>query len=131
MSFTLRLLPLLLICVGPALAAPDSAGKSAEVKGGAAQQQRSELREAVESHRSAKRDEVQRDEAAAGRRLTAAERAELREQLRRQWVASSATLHPPEAVQAETQPPERLSPMPIADAAPSRNLVPVARSQRP
>ncbi|MDM0072976.1 hypothetical protein QTH90_01185 [Variovorax sp. J2P1-59] len=48
-------------------------------------QRRTELRGAVEAHRAATRDEVRREEAAAGRRLTPAELAELRQQVRQQW----------------------------------------------
>ena len=47
---------------------------------------RNEVRDAVEAHRAAKREEVRREEAAAGRRLTAAELAELRQQVRQQWT---------------------------------------------
>jgi hypothetical protein len=47
---------------------------------------RHEVRQAVEAHRSAQREEVRREEAAAGRRLTAAELAELRSQVRQQWT---------------------------------------------
>lgn len=46
---------------------------------------RHEVRRAVEAHRSAQREEMQREEAAAGRRLTPAELAELRSQVRQQW----------------------------------------------
>ncbi|RYE41295.1 MAG: hypothetical protein EOP21_08890 [Hyphomicrobiales bacterium] len=47
---------------------------------------RNEVRRAVDAHRSAQREEVQREEAAAGRRLTPAELAELRSQVRQQWT---------------------------------------------
>lgn len=95
-------------------------------------QRRSELREAVQSHRAAQRAEVQREEAIAGRRLTAAERLELREQLRRQWFASTGVRH-----SAESQPAERLMPvpvpppMPVAETQRLRPMPPAARSQRP
>lgn len=48
-------------------------------------QVRSDVRAAVESHRASEKDEIRRADAAAGRHLTAAERAQLREQVRQQW----------------------------------------------
>lgn len=48
---------------------------------------RDEVRAAVDAHRAAQRDEIRHDEAVAGRRLTPAERAQLREQVRSQWPA--------------------------------------------
>ncbi|MEJ8822956.1 hypothetical protein WKW80_13095 [Variovorax humicola] len=95
---------------------------------------RSELRNAVDAHRAARIAQVQREDAMAGRHLTAAERLELREQLRRQWAESSTsnTLR-----SAESQPPERIVPasapmaMPIADAQPARLSAGTARDQRP
>ena len=72
---------------------------------------------------AARREEVRREEAFAGRRLTAEERAELREQLRRQWAAQveiSQTAQATHAAQpAESQPAERIVPGPAS-----------ARSQR-
>ena len=124
MRSTLRHLPLFLLisCATPWVAAEPSGST-----GGA---RRHELREAVEAHRSSGHEQIQRDEAAAGRRLTPAERAELREQLRRQWMAATAI-----PVPLETQPAERIVPAPVAtpvvDATPSRTLPPAARSQRP
>lgn len=51
-----------------------------------------EMRESVAAHRAEQREEIRVDEAAAGRRLTPAERLELREQLRSQWaVRAEAT----------------------------------------
>jgi hypothetical protein len=47
---------------------------------------RSEMRKAVEIHRASQREELQREEAAAGRRLTPSELAELRSQVRQQWT---------------------------------------------
>jgi len=96
-------------------------------------QQRSELRGAVEAHRTATRDEVRREEAAAGRRLTPAELAELRQQVRQQWSprhdvlqSSAATRH--EAVPlGGPQSAERVMPPPaVKDAA-----LAAPRSQRP
>ncbi len=64
-----------------------------------------EMRVSIEVHRVARRGEVRREEALAGRRLTAEERAELREQLRRQWAAQGET-----AQTAQSQPVQRLMP---------------------
>ncbi len=50
----------------------------------------SELRSAVEAHRAEQREEVRREQAAAGRRLTAAELAQLREQVRQLSVQHHA-----------------------------------------
>jgi len=55
--------------------------------------------------RAQRREEVKREEALAGRRLTAEERAELREQLRHEWALRTES-----SQTAESQPPERLSP---------------------
>ncbi len=60
-------------------------------------QQRS-LRDAVEAHRAATRAEAKQGEAIAGRRLTPAELAELRQQVRQQ---SAPRLLPTESVPAE------------------------------
>lgn len=46
---------------------------------------RQEVRQAVQAHRASQREEIQREEASAGRRLTPAELAELRSQVRQQW----------------------------------------------
>jgi hypothetical protein len=58
---------------------------------------RSELRVAVEQHRAAQREEVRREEAAAGRHLTPAELAELREQVRQQWMPRSQIIRSAES----------------------------------
>ncbi|HYP69804.1 MAG TPA: hypothetical protein VEP93_02915 [Variovorax sp.] len=50
---------------------------------------RKEVRRAVEAHRALERDDIRREEAEVGRRLTPAERAELREQIRYQWLLPS------------------------------------------
>ncbi|RYF62433.1 MAG: hypothetical protein EOO22_27690 [Comamonadaceae bacterium] len=113
----LCLLPLVL-CI-PAWAAPEALAVASGPRG-------QELRDAVAAHRMSGREQIRHDEAVAGRRLTPAERAELREQLRQQWLASTAV--PPSA---ETQPAERILPMPVADATTSRTLPAAARSQRP
>lgn len=47
---------------------------------------RQEVRQAVQAHRAAQREELQREEASAGRRLTPAELSELRSQVRQQWA---------------------------------------------
>jgi uncharacterized membrane protein len=70
-------------------------------------QRGTELRDAVEAHRAATRAEVQRGEAAAGRRLTPAELAELRQQVRQQWSPRQEV-----ARSAESQPAERIVPVP-------------------
>jgi len=54
-----------------------------------ADQVRKEVRRAVEAHRAQERDDIRREEAEVGRRLTPAERAELREQIRYQWLLPS------------------------------------------
>lgn len=54
-----------------------------------AEQTRIEVRKAVEAHRAQERDDIRRQEAEIGRRLTPAERAELREQVRYQWLLPS------------------------------------------
>ena len=62
-----------------------------------AEQIRLEVRRAVEAHRTQQRDDIRRQEAEAGRRLTAAERAELREQVRYQWLLPGAAPEAPKA----------------------------------
>ncbi|WP_345538781.1 hypothetical protein [Variovorax defluvii] len=72
---------------------------------------RAEARVAVDAHRAAKREEVQRVEAFAGRRLTPAELAELRQQVREQWVPRQDPRQ--ELIRsAESQPAERMMPVP-------------------
>ncbi|HJS05451.1 MAG TPA: hypothetical protein VJ832_18385 [Variovorax sp.] len=92
-------------------------------------QRRNEVRDAVDAHRAAKREEVRRHEAAAGRRLTPAELAELRQQVRQQWVPRAdpgPELRTELIHSAESQPAERLVPGP----APKGNLLTAPRSQR-
>ena len=67
----------------------------------------SDLRSAVEAHRAATRAEVQRGEAIAGRRLTPAELAELRQQVRQQWAPQPGVVR-----SAESLPAERMVPAP-------------------
>lgn len=85
---------------------------------------RSEVREAVAAHRAAKREEVRRVEAAAGRRLTAQELFELRQQVRGQWMPPSLGAL---ANSAESQPAERIAPAPM----PAARSLTAPRSQRP
>ncbi|WP_225784711.1 hypothetical protein [Xenophilus sp. Marseille-Q4582] len=63
---------------------------------------REQLREAVKLHRAAEQEQIQRDEALAGRRLTPAERAELREQLRQEWAQRPTAAPLPEPPPAAT-----------------------------
>ena len=93
--------PLFLLLAGIGVAASAQHPGLIQVSG----DQRNDLRVAVEAHRAARREEVRREEAMAGRRLTAEERAQLREQLRRQWAAHGET-----AQTAESQPAERTVP---------------------
>ncbi len=67
--------------------------------------QRNEGRASIQMHRQARRQEVRREEALAGPRLTAEERAELREQLRREWAGHGET-----AQTAQTTPAYRSAP---------------------
>jgi len=81
----------------------------------------SELRAAVAAHRADQREEVRREQAAAGRRLTAAELAQLREQVRQ----LSAQHH---GQTAEPQPAERVYPT-VPTITPERAHT-LPRSQR-
>ncbi|MGJ7541377.1 hypothetical protein [Variovorax sp. LT1R16] len=81
---------------------------------------RSEVRRAVEIHRASQREEVQRVEAAAGRRLTPSELAELRRQVRQQWTPRYDA---PRAVQPVVSDPS----VPLA----TPRLLTLPRSQRP
>jgi hypothetical protein len=112
MKFALRSSSILLLCCSLSVAAEPwgfirtSDQRRSEVSG--------EARKAVEAHRAAKREEVRREEAAAGRRLTPAELAELRQQVRQQWMPRQEVR--PELIQsaAESQPPERKVPTPTS-----------------
>lgn len=67
---------------------------------------REQVREAVKVHRAAEHEQIQHDEALAGRRLTPAERSELREQLRQEWAqrpTSAAPVPEPTAPAATAQ----------------------------
>lgn len=85
---------------------------------------RNDVRQAVAAHRAAQRDEIRREEAAAGRRLTAAELHELRQQVRGQWTPPGT---PAPMNSAESQPAERIAPAPPVPAARALTL---PRSQR-
>ena len=94
-------LPFFLVCasVGPAAEAGGTIGFFPTT----GVQQRS-LRDAVEAHRAATRAEAKQGEAIAGRRLTPAELAELRQQVRQQSA--------PRSLPTESVPAERLVPAP-------------------
>jgi len=101
----------LVVCASAPLwaqAVPDNFLRVGEVR-------RSEVRDAVAAHRAAQREEVRREEAVAGRRLTAAELYELRQQVRGQWTppATGALVN-----SAESQPAERIAPAPPTAARP-------------
>lgn len=87
-----------------------------------ADQRRADVRDAVEAHRAATRDEVRREEAAAGRRLTPAELAELRQQVRQNWSPRHDVVQ-----SAESQPAERVVPAPGVKGA----ALTAPSSQRP
>lgn len=98
---TFFVLPLALVFVcGPSQAVSGDFFRVGEVR-------RNEVRDAVAAHRAAQREEVQREEAAAGRRLTAAELFELRQQVRGQWTPAAAGAL---SYSAESQPAERIVP---------------------
>ena len=126
---TLFVLPLALVFVcGPSQAVSGDFLRVGEVR-------RSEVRDAVAAHRAAQREEVQREEAAAGRRLTAAELFELRQQVRGQWTPPSAGSLAPTPTSAgalghsaESQPAERLMPTPVPSSV--ANPLTAPRSQR-
>lgn len=73
-------LPLLIagLCL-PVWAATEGVASSGDPR-------RSDLRDAVEMHRHATPEQLRREEAWTGRRLTPSELAELREQVRQQWA---------------------------------------------
>lgn len=111
-------LPFILVfACGPALAMSGDFFRVGDAR-------RSEVRDAVAAHRAAQREEVRREQAAAGRRLTAAELFELRQQVRGQWTppATGALLN-----SAESQPAERIVPVPPPA---SRPPLTAPRSQR-
>jgi hypothetical protein len=109
---------LLAVACAPALAVSGGFLRVGEVRLG-------EVRDAVAAHRAAQREEVRREEAAAGRRLTAAELFELRQQVRAQWTPPAAG---PLANSAESQPAERIVPAPPVPV--TANALTAPRSQR-
>ncbi|RZL89337.1 MAG: hypothetical protein EOP82_20005 [Variovorax sp.] len=111
-------LPLLLVLAALGLPAAASPWAFIQVN----DPRRNDVRNAVEAHRAATREEVRREEAAAGRRLTPAELAELRQQVRQQWAPRQDVI----IQSAESQPAERAMPAPV----PNSRVLP-ARSQRP
>lgn len=84
-----------------------------------------DLRDAVEAHRYAQREEVQHEEAWAGRRLTPSELAQLREQVRQQWPARILVVAP-----AELRSGDRMGAAPVSTVVPVVRVWP-ARSERP
>ncbi len=118
MRLPLSVFPILLACAcGPTWGSGGDAIKVGEVR-------RSEVRDAVAAHRAAQREEIRREEAFAGRRLTAAELFELRQQVRGQWTPPGmASL----MNSAESQPAERIVPAPT----PAARALTAPRSQRP
>jgi hypothetical protein len=68
--------------------------------------------DSVDGQRSATGSDVKRNEVAGGRRLTAAELAELRQQVRQQWAPRQEI-----AKSAESQPAERIVPAPATKGA--------------
>lgn len=89
MKLTVCTLPVLLA----SLCIPVAAAQSGWMQ--LSDQRRNELRDAVETHRASQREEVRREETQAGRRLTAAELAELREQVRQQWMPRNEIVRSP------------------------------------
>jgi hypothetical protein len=85
MNPTVRSLPFFLFCAFPSFwAASDTPRTAGVVQIGGAH--RDDVRRTVQNHRATQRDEMRRGEAVAGRRLTPAELAELRSQIRQQWA---------------------------------------------
>jgi hypothetical protein len=83
---------------------------------------RSELRDAVQFNLGGQVARVQREDALAGRHLNPAERAQLRQQVRRQWVESR---------QSERVTSVPATATPVADAQPGRVLSGAPQGQRP
>jgi hypothetical protein len=120
MKSILLVLPLVLAVAGcPAWAGPVATSLGSTHM---SDQRRNDLRDAVEAHRAAKREEVRREEAAMGRRLTPAELAELRAQVRQQWTPRQDLVR-----SSESQPAERIVPAP----QPDDRVLTAPHSQRP
>jgi hypothetical protein len=75
-------------------------------------QRRVDVRDSVYAQRSTTGTDVKRNEVAGGRRLTAAELAELRQQVRQQWSPRQEI-----ANSTESQPAERIVPAPATKGA--------------
>lgn len=75
-------------------------------------QRRIDVRDSVVAQRPTTGADVKRNEVAGGRRLTAAELAELRQQVRQQWAPRQEI-----ATSAESQPAERIVPAPATKGA--------------
>jgi hypothetical protein len=69
-------------------------------------------RDSVDAQRSTTGSDVKRNEVGGGRRLTAAELAQLRQQVRQQWAPRQEI-----AKSAESQPAERIVPAPATKGA--------------
>ena len=69
-----------------------------------------DLRKAVQAQRVVERDELQREEAWAGKRLTPLELAQLREQVRQQWPGRMSVYSP-----AESRPLGRVVSTPVSN----------------
>jgi hypothetical protein len=109
-----------LILLAPlTLAAPAAWAAGTTRSAPTAEQVRMEVRKAVEAHRAQERDDIRREEAEVGRRLTAAERAQLREQVRYQWLLPSKLLSGPSKVEGPV-----ISTPPKAGAAGARSVSP-------
>ncbi len=117
---TMLPLVIVLLCLPALLLVPATADQNDRVQ--LSQLHRIDLRDAVVAHRASQRETVRRGEANAGRRLTAAELAELREQVRQQWAARSEV-----ARSSESQSVERMVSAPEARAT----QAPAPRLQRP
>ncbi len=105
-SIVLRVPFLLAFTAFPAFSEPVTFTRVAE------QRSRNEARSLAEAHRAGQREEVQRVEAAAGRRLTPAELAELRQQVRQQWEPRQELVR-----SAQSQPAQRLVTTPLSTSA--------------
>ena len=111
MISTVRTLPFILagVCL-PSWAEPAATGAAREMRP-------SELRAAVAAHRAEQREEVQRQQAAAGKRLTAEELAQLRNQVRQQS-------HGPSTPAVDSRSADRESPARTATAIERAHLLP-------
>ena len=69
-----------------------------------------ELRDAVTAQRALQREELRREEAGAGRRLTPSELFQLREQVRHQWPGRIATMTPAKSSSTEWALPTAMHP---------------------